>query len=84
LWSAVAGCLGPPAVLGPAFAQGARSSTALSNATWTIESAYATAPETIRYNGFARDIILEDLNVRDIRRQERASRLARNIGLLSA
>jgi len=49
-----------------------------------LETAYATAPETIRYNGFAREIILEDLSVRDVRRQERAGRLARDVGLLSA
>jgi tetratricopeptide (TPR) repeat protein len=49
-----------------------------------LDSAFASAPETIRYNGFAREIILDELDSPHVRRRERASKLARDIGLLNA
>jgi tetratricopeptide (TPR) repeat protein len=47
-----------------------------------LDHAYDSAPETIRYNGHARRIILEELDARDGRRREQASELARKVGLL--
>ncbi|MEE2049504.1 helix-turn-helix domain-containing protein [Nocardiopsis tropica] len=48
-----------------------------------LEAANEAAPETIRYNGYARRIILEELDERDGRRQRRASELADKMGLLT-
>lgn len=48
-----------------------------------LEAAYEAAPETIRYNGYARRILLEELDERDGRRQRRASDLADRMGLLT-
>lgn len=50
----------------------------------TLEQAHATAPETVRYNGYAKRIILEEASSRLPERRRRASRLAVNIGLLAA
>lgn len=48
-----------------------------------LEDAHEAAPETIRFNGYARRIILEELDERDGRRQRRASDLADRLGLLT-
>lgn len=50
----------------------------------TLAKAYATAPETIRYNGYARRIILEETESKQTRRRRTASDLAVKIGLLTA
>ncbi|MCY9785767.1 helix-turn-helix domain-containing protein [Nocardiopsis sp. EMB25] len=48
-----------------------------------LEAAHEAAPETIRYNGYARRILLEELDERDGRRQRRVSVLAEKMGLLT-
>jgi transcriptional regulator with XRE-family HTH domain len=48
-----------------------------------LEAAHEAAPETIRFNGYARRIVLEELDERDGRRQQRASELADRLGLLT-
>ncbi len=48
-----------------------------------LEAAHDAAPETIRFNGYARRIVLEELDGRDGRRQRRASVLADRLGLLT-
>mgnify|MGYP001228267045 FL=1 len=48
-----------------------------------LEAAHEAAPETIRFNGYARRIVLEELDERDGRRQRRASELADRLGLLT-
>ncbi|MEU9717799.1 helix-turn-helix domain-containing protein [Streptomyces sp. NPDC047976] len=50
----------------------------------TLEQAHAVAPETTRYNGYARAIVLEETASRLPERRQRASRLAVDIGLLAA
>ncbi|MFF0551441.1 helix-turn-helix domain-containing protein [Streptomyces sp. NPDC004311] len=50
----------------------------------TLEQAHAAAPETIRYNGYARSIVLEETTSRVPERRQRASQLAVEIGLLAA
>ncbi|MFI5618863.1 helix-turn-helix domain-containing protein [Streptomyces sp. NPDC051567] len=50
----------------------------------TLEQAHAAAPETIRYNGYARSIVLEESTSRTPGRRQRASRLAVEIGLTAA
>ncbi|WP_030659702.1 MULTISPECIES: helix-turn-helix domain-containing protein [Streptomyces] len=50
----------------------------------TLEQAHAAAPETIRYNGYARSIVLEETTSRVPERRQRASQLAVDIGLLAA
>lgn len=49
-----------------------------------LDAAHQAAPETIRYNGYARRILLEELDSRDARRRERASALAEQVGVLQA
>ena len=49
----------------------------------TLEAAHDAAPETIRYNAYARRILLEELDERDGRRQRRASTLADRMGMLA-
>lgn len=48
----------------------------------TLDAAFAAAPETIRYNGYARRIVLEEMDARG-RRRERAGELAAKIGMLT-
>lgn len=48
-----------------------------------LEAAHEAAPETVRYNGFARRIVLEELESRNARRRDGAGVLAERIGLLS-
>lgn len=50
----------------------------------TLEKAYRAAPETIRYNGYARRIILEEVESKQAPRRRRASELAMEIGILAA
>lgn len=50
----------------------------------TLEKAHKAAPETIRYNGYARRIILEETEAKSPERRQRAARLADEIGLLAA
>ena len=50
----------------------------------TLEKAARTAPETIKYNGYARAIILEEVESTQAARRRRASELAMEIGLLAA
>lgn len=50
----------------------------------TLEKAYRSAPETIRYNGYARAIILEEVESTQAARRRRASELAVEVGILAA
>lgn len=50
----------------------------------TLERAYKAAPETIRYNGYARRIVLEETESRVPVRRRRAAALADQLGLLAA
>ncbi|MFE4666422.1 helix-turn-helix transcriptional regulator [Streptomyces sp. NPDC056716] len=50
----------------------------------TLEKAFRAAPETIRYNGYARRIILEEVESKQAPRRQRAAALAENVGLLAA
>ncbi|MFF4421903.1 helix-turn-helix domain-containing protein [Streptomyces sp. NPDC001549] len=49
-----------------------------------LAQAHEAAPETIRYNGYARRIVLEETASRVPERRQRASRLAVDIGLMAA
>ncbi|MCC3769012.1 helix-turn-helix domain-containing protein [Streptomyces sp. UNOC14_S4] len=49
-----------------------------------LEKAFEAAPETIRYNGYAKRIVLEESESRSSGRRHRASELAVRIGLLAA
>ncbi|MFF2774870.1 helix-turn-helix domain-containing protein [Streptomyces sp. NPDC058052] len=50
----------------------------------TLEKAHQAAPETIRYNGYAKSLILEECQARAASRRRRASELAVKVGLLAA
>ncbi|MEU3227446.1 helix-turn-helix transcriptional regulator [Streptomyces sp. NPDC006976] len=50
----------------------------------TLERAYEAAPETIRYNGFARRIVLEETESRIPAHRQRAAVLAEQLGMLAA
>ncbi|WP_236239407.1 helix-turn-helix domain-containing protein [Streptomyces sp. CC228A] len=50
----------------------------------TLAQAHEAAPETIRYNGYARRIILEEAESRVAARRRRASDLAVKVGMLAA
>ncbi|MFF4406289.1 helix-turn-helix domain-containing protein [Streptomyces sp. NPDC001404] len=50
----------------------------------TLDKAYEAAPETIRYNGYARTIVLGESESRSSHRRQRAARLAVKLGLLAA
>ncbi|MCQ4081758.1 transcriptional regulator [Streptomyces sp. RB6PN25] len=50
----------------------------------TLEQAHEAAPETIRWNGFARRIVLEEAESKTPSRRQRASELAMKIGMLAA
>ena len=50
----------------------------------TLEKAYENAPETIRYSGYARRIILEETEASSPERRRRASDLAVKVGMLAA
>ncbi|SEC89559.1 helix-turn-helix domain-containing protein [Streptomyces melanosporofaciens] len=57
-----------------------QSETALA----TLDKAYEAAPETIRYNGYARRIILEEAESKSPAHRRRAAELAVKIGVLAA
>ncbi|MFI9624520.1 helix-turn-helix domain-containing protein [Streptomyces sp. NPDC052042] len=50
----------------------------------TLERAHEAAPETIRYNGYARRIVLEETESKHPARRQRAAVLADQLGLLAA
>lgn len=50
----------------------------------TLEKAHRAAPETIRYNGYARSIILEGVESTQAQRRRRAAELAVEVGILAA
>lgn len=50
----------------------------------TLEKAYRAAPETIKYNGYARRMVLEETESRVPARRQRASILAEHLGMLAA
>ncbi|MBP0459838.1 helix-turn-helix domain-containing protein [Streptomyces montanisoli] len=50
----------------------------------TLERAHAAAPETIKYNGYARRIVLEETEARSPARRQAAAGLAVKLGILSA
>ncbi|MFB7867007.1 helix-turn-helix domain-containing protein [Streptomyces sp. NPDC056069] len=50
----------------------------------TLDQAFEAAPETIRYNGYARSIILEECEAKVTARRRRAAELAVKVGLLAA
>jgi len=50
----------------------------------TLAAAHEAAPETIRYNGYAKVIILEEAESKSPARRRRASALAVKVGLLAA
>ncbi|RAJ62539.1 helix-turn-helix protein [Streptomyces sp. Amel2xB2] len=50
----------------------------------TLAKAHTNAPETIRYNGYARRIILEETEAKAPERRRRASELAVKVGVLAA
>jgi len=47
----------------------------------TLEEAFIRAPETIRYNGFARRILLEEMETRRGVVRQRAAELAAKVGM---
>lgn len=49
----------------------------------TLDKAFEAAPETIRYNGYARRIVLEETEAKQPERRQRASELAVKLGLLA-
>ncbi|MFB7085986.1 helix-turn-helix transcriptional regulator [Streptomyces sp. NPDC056296] len=50
----------------------------------SLEKAFEAAPETIRYNGYARAILLEEVESTRAARRRRAADLAARIGILAA
>ncbi|MEE4493807.1 helix-turn-helix domain-containing protein [Streptomyces sp. BE230] len=50
----------------------------------TLEKAHEAAPETIRYNGYARRIVLEETESKVPAHRQRAAALADQLGLLAA
>ncbi|MFJ4712733.1 helix-turn-helix domain-containing protein [Streptomyces sp. NPDC088785] len=50
----------------------------------TLEKAHEAAPETIRYNGYAKMIILEETEAKSPARRQRAAELAVKLGILAA
>jgi hypothetical protein len=50
----------------------------------TLEKAHRSAPETIKYNGYARRIILEEVESKQAPRRRRAADLAVEVGILVA
>ncbi|MER5715686.1 helix-turn-helix domain-containing protein [Streptomyces sp. NPDC002132] len=49
----------------------------------SLEKAFEAAPETIRYNGYARAILLEEVESTQAARRQRASELAVKVGILT-
>ncbi|MER8000332.1 helix-turn-helix domain-containing protein [Streptomyces sp. NPDC095613] len=50
----------------------------------TLEKAHKAAPETIKYNGYAKRIVLEEVEAKSPTRRRAASRIAVELGLLAA
>lgn len=50
----------------------------------SLEKAFEAAPETIRYNGYARAILLEEVESTQAARRRRAAELAAKVGILTA
>ncbi|WP_199880872.1 helix-turn-helix domain-containing protein [Streptomyces kebangsaanensis] len=50
----------------------------------TLDKAFEAAPETIKYNGYARRIVLEETETKQPERRRRASELAVKLGLLAS
>lgn len=50
----------------------------------TLNQAHEAAPETIKYNGYAKRIVLEEAEAKSADRRRRASELAVKLGLLAA
>jgi hypothetical protein len=50
----------------------------------TLAQAHEAAPETIRYNGYAKRIVLEETEAKSPARRQRASALAMKLGILAA
>ncbi|MEU1278634.1 helix-turn-helix transcriptional regulator [Streptomyces sp. NPDC005805] len=50
----------------------------------TLAKAHAAAPETIKYNGYAKRIVLEEAEAKSPSRRRRASALAVQLGILAA
>ncbi len=50
----------------------------------TLDKAHEAAPETVKYNGYARRIVLEETEAKQPDRRRRASVLAVKLGLLAA
>ncbi|QHC28183.1 helix-turn-helix transcriptional regulator [Streptomyces sp. HF10] len=50
----------------------------------SLEKAFEAAPETIRYNGYARAILLEEVESTQAPRRRRAAELADRVGILAA
>ncbi|MEU9777154.1 helix-turn-helix transcriptional regulator [Streptomyces sp. NPDC047968] len=50
----------------------------------TLSKAHEAAPETIRYNGYAKAIVLEEAEAKSPSRRRRASALAVQLGILAA
>ncbi|MGW4344627.1 helix-turn-helix transcriptional regulator [Streptomyces sp. NPDC004690] len=50
----------------------------------SLQKAFEAAPETIRYNGYAKTIILEEIESTQAPRRRRAADLATRIGMLAA
>ncbi|MFE6991638.1 XRE family transcriptional regulator, partial [Streptomyces pharetrae] len=50
----------------------------------TLDKAHEAAPETIKYNGYARRIVLEETEAKQPERRRRASELAVKLGMLAA
>ena len=49
----------------------------------TLDKAHEAAPETIKYNGYAKRIILEEAESKSSARRRRASELAVKLGMLT-
>lgn len=65
-------------------ARGYRLDNQLDTAVAVLEKAAEAAPETIRYNGYARAILLEEVESTQAARRRRAAEVASRIGLLAA
>ncbi|MFV0130100.1 helix-turn-helix domain-containing protein [Streptomyces sp. HMX112] len=50
----------------------------------TLEKAHKAAPETIKYNGYAKRIVLEEAEAKPSARRRRAAELAVKLGMLAA
>ncbi|MFC7815999.1 helix-turn-helix domain-containing protein [Streptomyces sp. NPDC057367] len=65
-------------------ARGYQLDNQLDTAVASLEKAFEAAPETIRYNGYARAILLEEVESTQAARRRRAADLASRIGILAA